>query len=334
MGVDIGGTNTVFGVVDARGEILYRGEIKTGNYEEAKDYLAALAPHLNELIEKAGGKEKFNGIGIGAPNGNFYTGTIENAPNMKWAKGTIVPFAKMVTDATGIPCVLTNDANAAAMGEMTYGVAKGMKHFIMITLGTGVGSGIVIDGKVVYGNDGFAGELGHVIMRRQNGRICGCGRRGCLEAYASAPSMALTARELTEHAKEKGKTTLLASYDLDKLTSKDVHDAALQGDEIAKDVFRLTGEILGEAFADFPDFFGALLAPVLLVFLDFVPTIFPPFYLILIMVMLIISYLVLEPQVGLEPTTYGLQNRCSTTELLRRTTKTIIAESLNKAKCC
>lgn len=254
LGVDIGATNTEFGVVNSRGEIVKRDRIPTGNYDKVEDYVAALAPRLNALINEFGGGEKFSGIGMGAPNGNYYQGTIEDAPNMTWAKGKVIPFAEMIKSATGVPTALTNDANAAAVGEMTYGVARGMKNFIMITLGTGVGSGIVINGQMVYGHDGFAGELGHVIMRRNNGRLCGCGRRGCLEAYASAPGMALTAREMLDVCASEGKQSKLMEYDLDKLTSKDVYDAAKEGDELATEVFNFTGEILGEAFADFITF--------------------------------------------------------------------------------
>lgn len=248
MGVDIGGTNTVFGVVDSRGQILQQGSIKTGNYATVEEYLDKLTPELNRVIEEAGGKDKFQGIGVGAPNANYYTGTIEDATNIRWADKKIIHFAQLIKDATGIPCALTNDANAAAIGEMTYGVAKGMKNFIMITLGTGVGSGIVINGQLVYGYDGFAGELGHVVVRRINGRLCSCGRRGCLEAYASASGIVLTARELTELGE---KETLFSAYNMDTLSSKDVHDLALRGDEVAIDVFKYTGRVLGEAFADF-----------------------------------------------------------------------------------
>jgi glucokinase len=253
MGVDVGGTNTVFGVVDARGGILESGKIKTGSYETAEAYLAELAPELNKLIEKTGGKEKFNGIGIGAPNGNYYQGTIEDAPNVRWAKGKVIPFAKMISYATGIPAVLTNDANAAAIGEMTYGIAKGMKNFIMITLGTGVGSGIVVNGQLVYGHDGFAGELGHVIVKKENGRLCGCGRNGCLEAYASAPGVARTAKEFIEERKLKTILTELVP-DIEKITSEDVYNAAVKGDQVAIDIFKYTGRLLGEAFADFVAF--------------------------------------------------------------------------------
>ncbi|GHT53499.1 glucokinase [Bacteroidia bacterium] len=246
MGIDVGGTNTVFGVVDARGKIIESGRIKSPS-ETAETYCATLSVELNKLIEKVGGKAQFNGIGMGAPNGNFYSGTIEDAPNISWAHERVIPLATMLSSATGIPTVLTNDANAAAIGEMTYGAAKGMKNFIMITLGTGVGSGIVVNGTLVYGHDGFAGELGHVTVEK-NGRLCGCGRKGCLEAYASATGVARTAKELIENG---GTKSLLAQLDINNVTSKDVYDAAVKGDKVAIDIFKETGRILGEAFANF-----------------------------------------------------------------------------------
>lgn len=250
VGIDIGGTNTVFGVVDARGTITYSGAIKTGKYADVNDYVAELAKGLNLVIEQAGGKDKIKGIGVGAPNGNYFNGCIEFAPNLPW-KGKI-PLAQLISESVdGIPVALTNDANAAAIGEMTYGVARGMKDFIVITLGTGVGSGIVIGGNLVYGHDGFAGELGHVIMRRHNGRLCGCGRQGCLEAYASATGVARTAREYLEIRKED---SLLRELNSDEITSKDVFDAAIKGDKIALEIFEATGTILGEAIADFVAF--------------------------------------------------------------------------------
>ena len=196
-----------------------------------------------------GGIDNIKGIGAGCPNGNYYTGNIEFAPNLPW-KG-IVPFADKLADAFGVPAVITNDANAAAVGEMTYGAARGMKNFIMITLGTGVGSGIVIDGKIVYGHDGFAGELGHVNVVRDNGRLCGCGRTGCLEAYTSATGVARSAREILEKSTAK---SLLRNIPTETITSKDVFDAAAAGDEVAKEIFNYTGKILGEAFADFVAF--------------------------------------------------------------------------------
>ena len=249
VGIDIGGTNTVFGVVDARGTILYSGSIKTGKYTEIDDYVAALANGLMSVIDQAGGTEMIKGIGVGAPNGNFFNGCIEFAPNLPWKHK--VPLAQLISEKVGVPVALTNDANAAAIGEMTYGAARGMKDFIVITIGTGVCSGIVIGGNLVYGHDGFAGELGHVIMRRNNGRPCGCGRQGCLEAYASATGVARTAREFLEIRKDD---SLLRELDPDQITSKDVYDAAMKDDALAKEIFEFTGNILGEAFADFVAF--------------------------------------------------------------------------------
>ncbi len=249
VGIDIGGTNTVFGIVDARGSILASGAVKTQSYTEVENYVDEVCKSLLPLILAQGGVEKIKGIGIGAPNGNYYTGTIEFAPNLPW-KG-VVPLASLFEERLGIPTALTNDANAAAVGEMTYGVARGMKDFIMITLGTGVGSGIVINGQVVYGHDGFAGELGHVIMRRENGRLCGCGRHGCLETYCSATGVARTARELLAARTDQ---SLLRNIPAESITSKDVFDAAVQGDELAAEIFRFTGSLLGEALADFISF--------------------------------------------------------------------------------
>lgn len=247
IGVDVGGTNTVAGIVDKRGQILISGSIKTSKHAEVEGYLDELTNLINELIEKITTKDQIKGIGAGTPNGNYFTGSIEFAPNLRW-KG-VIPFAQMLEERIGIPVALTNDANAAAIGEMTYGAARGMKDFIVITLGTGVGSGIVVNGQLVYGHDGFAGELGHVIVRRHNGRMCGCGRAGCLEAYTSATGMARTAREfLTLKPDYK---TLLRDIPEDDITSKDVFDAAMAGDDMAKEIFKLTGEMLGEAFADF-----------------------------------------------------------------------------------
>jgi glucokinase len=250
IGMDMGGTNTVFGVVDTRGNVISKSAIKTASHpEDVNLYINDIYVEMMKLIDTAGGIDKIKGIGIGAPNGNYYTGNIEFAPNLPW-KG-VIPFANLMADKFGIPAALTNDANAAAVGEMTYGAAHGMKNFIMITLGTGVGSGIVIDGKVVYGHDGFAGELGHVNVMRNNGRLCGCGRTGCLEAYASATGVARSAREILETST---KDSLLRNIPVDDITSKDVFDAAMEGDEVAKEIFSFTGKILGEAFADFVAF--------------------------------------------------------------------------------
>jgi len=249
IGMDMGGTNTVFGVVDARGNVISKSAIKTNTHDDVNLYINDLHVEIMKLIDAIGGIDKIKGIGVGAPNGNYYTGNIEFAPNLPW-KG-VIPFATMMADKFGIPAALTNDANAAAVGEMTYGAARGMKNFIMITLGTGVGSGIVIDGKVVYGHDGFAGELGHVNVMRNNGRLCGCGRSGCLEAYASATGVARSAREILETST---KTSVLRNIPSADITSKDVFDAAMEGDKAAKEIFEFTGKILGEAFSDFVAF--------------------------------------------------------------------------------
>ena len=249
VGIDIGGTNTVFGIVDARGTIIASGSIKTGKHSKIEDYVDELHENLFQLLEKNDAIGKIAGIGVGAPNGNYFNGTIEFAPNLPW-RG-VLPLADMLTERFGIPVALTNDANAAAIGEMTYGAARGLKDFIMITLGTGVGSGIVVNGQLVYGHDGFAGELGHVIVKPINGRACGCGRTGCLETYASATGVARTAREFLEIRKDN---SLLRQIPVQDITSKDVYDAAIAGDQIAKDIFEYTGNILGEAFANFTAF--------------------------------------------------------------------------------
>lgn len=249
IGMDMGGTNTVFGVVDSRGNVIAKSAIKTGTHSDVNLYIQDLYDELIKLINAAGGVDKFKGIGVGAPNGNYYTGNIEFAPNLPW-KG-VIPFAKLMTEKFGIPAALTNDANAAAFGEMTYGAARGMKNFIMITLGTGVGSGIIIDGKVLYGHDGFAGELGHTTAIREDGRLCGCGKTGCLETYCSATGVARSAREILGSST---KDSLLRNIPVDDITSKDVFDAAMEGDEIAKEIFEFTGKILGQSLADFVAF--------------------------------------------------------------------------------
>ena len=245
----MGGTNTAFGIVDARGTVIASSSIKTGKHSKIEDYIDELYTEINRIIVANDAEGKINGIGIGAPNANYFTGVIEDGVNLPWP--TPIPLADLITKKFGIPCLITNDANAAAIGEMTYGAARGLKDFIMITLGTGVGSGIVVNGQMVYGHDGFAGELGHVIMKRNNGRVCGCGRTGCLEAYCSATGVARTAREFLEIRDEK---SLLRDYDIDNITSKDVYDCAVKGDKLALDIFNYTGTILGEALADFVTF--------------------------------------------------------------------------------
>lgn len=252
IGLDLGGTNSVFGIVDSRGDIKATTAIKTQAYDEVEDYVKASVDALQIIIDQVGGIDKIKSMGIGAPNANYYTGNIEFAPNLKWGHSGIVPLADMFSERLGIPVGITNDANAAAIGEMTYGAARGMKNFIEITLGTGVGSGIVINGQVVYGSDGFAGELGHVTMvRGENGRLCGCGRTGCLEAYCSATGVARTARELLSTTQEP---SLLRELDPEKITSLDVSIAAGKGDKLAKEIYEFTGEMLGEACADFAAF--------------------------------------------------------------------------------
>ena len=243
IGLDLGGTNAVFGIVDAQGNILEHTSIKTQQYSTAEDFVNAGVEALMPIVDKVGGINKIEGMGIGAPNSNFYDGTIAYAPNISWAHECVVPFAKMFSDKLSVPVAITNDANAAALGEMTYGVAKGMKNFIMITLGTGVGAGIVINGQMVYGSDGMAGELGHVIMRRENGRTCGCGRKGCLEAYCSATGVARTAREFLGTSNEP---SLLRDMNPEEITSLDVSKAAAKGDALSLRVYEFTGKMLGD----------------------------------------------------------------------------------------
>ena len=250
IGIDVGGQTTKCGVVDARGTVLAQTVIRSDTYTVVEPYIAELAEALNRIIADAHAEGRIRGIGVGAPNGNYYTGTIEYAPNLTWGGAKKIEYARLLSEAMGgIPVTLTNDANAAAMGEMTYGAARGMKNFIMITLGTGVGSGIVIDGRIVYGHDGFAGELGHTCAVRHNGRPCGCGKTGCLEAYCSAIGMARTAREWLEMSDEP---SLLRR--LDKITSKDIYEAAKEGDALALKLFEFTGRMLGEKLADFIEF--------------------------------------------------------------------------------
>ena len=238
IGVDVGGQTSKCGIVDTRGTVIAQTVIRTDNHNTVEPYIAELADALKRLIAEVGAEGKIRGIGVGAPNANYYTGDIENAVNLSWGRSGSLHFAAMLKEAMGgIPVTLTNDANAAAMGEMTYGAARGMKNFIMITLGTGVGSGIVINGEMVYGHDGFAGELGHTTLVRHNGRLCNCGKNGCLEAYCSAIGIARTAREW-----------------LDMTTAKDIYEAAKEGDALALRLFDYTGTLLGMAFADFIEF--------------------------------------------------------------------------------
>jgi glucokinase len=246
IGIDIGGTGTKFGIVDRNGNVLFSGSLSTRGHGPVENYIDELFNQLSALIEKAGGPGRMRGIGVGAPNGNYYSGTVEYAPNLPW-KG-IIPLAKLIQNRFQLPAVLTNDANAAAIGEMMYGAAKGMKDFIMITLGTGVGSGIVANGKLIYGHDGFAGELGHTIIIPEGRLHEGTGKKGSLESYASATGVMLTALEKLQSHDEP---SLLRGVPKEKLDSRTVYDAAIQGDQLAKEIFDFTGNILGLALANF-----------------------------------------------------------------------------------
>ena len=252
IGVDMGGTNTAIGVVDARGSILLRRQVSTTDYNTGESYAHALGKAINEMVEQNDLKGKIKGIGMGVPNGNMHDGTVEKAANIPWAKEVVVPLTKLVSEATKLKCKLTNDANAAALGEMLYGVAKGMKDFMVITLGTGLGSGIVANGQLIVGHDGFAGELGHSTLVRHNGRLCGCGRTGCLETYASATGVARTAREFLEM--NPSEETVLRDIIYRPITSKDVFLAAEQGDKMAIKIFDFTAKMLGAALCDFITF--------------------------------------------------------------------------------
>lgn len=246
IGIDIGGTNTKYGIVNHRGEIVENGELKTDGYPTIEDFVNALYDTLMPIIDRCAKDGKVKGIGIGAPNGNYYTGTIEYAPNLQW-KG-IIPLTKLITAKFGLPAALTNDANAAAVGELNYGAARGMRDFIMITLGTGVGSGIVANGQLVLGHDGFAGELGHATIIPGGRMHWSTGLRGSLESYCSATGIAITARELLQQSKDE---SLMRAYEGNKIDSKIVYECAVKGDKIAQEVYRFTGEVLGLALANF-----------------------------------------------------------------------------------
>lgn len=249
IGLDLGGTNSVFGVVDSKGEIIATTSIKTQAYPSVDQYIMESVKAIKQIAEQVGGMEKIRAMGIGAPCGNYYKGTIEHAANLIWAKG-IVPLANMFVNELGIPVVVTNDAKAAAMGEMKYGVAVGMNNFVELTLGTGVGSGIVANGQLIYGFDGFAGELGHMIVE-PDGRPCGCGRKGCLETYCSATGVVRTTIAMLEESPE---TTSLRDIATDKLTSYEVYKAAMAGDTMAQEVFKQTGRRIGIACANIATF--------------------------------------------------------------------------------
>ena len=245
-GVDVDGFRTTYALVDEFGKIYAKGSFPTADHKEFKHYVARIKEEIDALSDSLDIPHNIAAVGIGAPNSNYYTGEIENAANLIW-KGKL-PIGQQLSQLfDNKPVVVTNDANAAAIGEMYYGGAKGMKHFVVITLGTGLGSGIVVDGNVLYGHDGFAGELGHIIVQREDGRECGCGRKGCLETYASSKGVKRTALELLAGSDEPSK---LRDIPQQELTSKEIAFAAKQGDAIAKKSFEITGEFLGEALAN------------------------------------------------------------------------------------
>lgn len=243
-GIDIGGTNTKFGIIDMEGHVLYQSKISSQIHDDFKDYIKALGEAIKKGLDEIGGGVKPIGIGVGAPNANNKRGTIEHAPNLRW-KG-IIPFVEVMQEDFDMPVVITNDANAAAMGEMIYGGAKKLKDFIVITLGTGLGSGIVCNGQLVHGHDGFAAELGHVIVN-PNGRQCGCGRRGCLETYVSATGIKRTVYKMLADHLEESELRGISFHDL---STKMITESALRGDIVAKDAFEYTGQVLGAKLAD------------------------------------------------------------------------------------
>ncbi len=250
IGLDLGGTNAVFGLVDEKNDIKTTTIVATQDFEYDWEFVDAAVTAINEMAVIAGGLGNIRAMGIGAPCGNYNDGTIEHAANIRWAKG-VVPLAKMFADSLGIPVAITNDAKAAALGEMHYGAAQGMKNFIEITLGTGVGSGIVVNGQLIYGCDGFAGELGHTIIDFDNGRPCGCGRSGCLDMYCSTRGVIITAKEMTVQYEGKSQLKEIPS---DQITTLDIYNAAEHGDCLAQEVLRRTGETLGKACANFATF--------------------------------------------------------------------------------
>ena len=246
VGIDIGGTFTKYGIIDRVGNVLMEGSVPTDQTDDINVYLAGLSGAVQKAIKELGDSVSIKGVGIGAPNGNYKAGSIEFAPNLKWAHGKVVHLVELLHQYFNIPIAVTNDANAAAIGEMIYGGAKEVKDFVLITLGTGLGSGVVVNGELVYGHDGFAGEIGHVRVK-DNGRLCGCGRRGCLEAYASAPGIKRTVFELLA---EYNGNSELSKYSFDQLTSEMIFQAATRNDKVALEAFRITGDLLGIKLAD------------------------------------------------------------------------------------
>jgi glucokinase len=246
IGIDIGGTFTKFGIIDRLGNVVIEGSVPTNQTDSVDEYIKGLITGVDEMLKEVADFVTIKGIGVGAPNANYLSGSIEFAANLKWAKGKMIPLVTLLRNHYNMPVAVTNDANAAALGEMIYGNAKGKKDFILITLGTGLGSGLVVNGELVYGHDGFAGELGH-IRARDNGRVCGCGRRGCLETYVSAPGIKRTVFELLAEYTEPSE---LRGYSFNDLDSEMIYHAATRGDFIALKAFEATGDILGLKLAD------------------------------------------------------------------------------------
>ncbi|MGM0496530.1 MAG: ROK family protein [Bacteroidota bacterium] len=245
LGVDIGGTNSVFGLVNKEGEVLFSEKLRTTDYDDPREFVKFIANNIEDKLNTQFKTFQLKGIGIGAPNGNIIQGTIEYPPNLRW-KG-IIPLSDYFKDHFNLPVVLTNDANAAAIGEMMFGGAKGLKDFVILTLGTGLGSGLVVNGDLVYGHDGFAGELGHTMVYFDKGRQCACGQKGCLETYVSANGIRRTLFELLS---ERLDDSQLRNVTFNEMTSEDIYKAASQGDTIAREAFELTGKILGAKLAD------------------------------------------------------------------------------------
>ena len=243
IGMDIGGTNTAFGLVDKVGKYLYSDTVSTQSHQAAELLIERVFLAIKQWIKQSNRKITVKGVGVGAPNGNYYTGCIENPPNLGWTK---VDLKQLVAKHTDVRVCVTNDANAAALGEMEFGAAKNMKNFIEITLGTGLGSGLIVDGELVYGQDGHAGEIGHTIAVPA-GRLCNCGRNGCLETYASAEGLRTTVKELLA---ENSNSSAMRNIPFEKLTAKMVSEAAESGDAIALEAFQFTADILGRAMAD------------------------------------------------------------------------------------
>ena len=243
LGIDIGGTNTKYGLINKKGKILFKNKIPTKGKQGARKYFTGLCKTIKKDIQTFSGKYELAGVGVGAPNANYYSGKIENPPNLPWEMVNVV---EEIQNCIDVPVFVTNDANATAIGEMYFGAAKNMKNFIVITLGTGLGSGIVIDGNLVYGDDGFAGELGHTCVDAK-GRMCGCGKKGCLEAYVSATGIRKTVFQLLARMNNPSP---LRDISYNKLTAKQIANLANEGDEIAREAFEYTGRLLGISLAN------------------------------------------------------------------------------------